>query len=91
MPQSSILAPLLFLVYINDLHCAIKYCKVHHFDVDINLINFQAPIKTIIKETNHDPKNLSNWHNVNKIALNVSETELFMFIPRKKNYIMNRE
>ena len=28
---SSILEPLLFLICMNDLHFAIKYCKVHHF------------------------------------------------------------
>ena len=34
--QGSILDCLLFLVGIKDLHCAIKYCKVHHFADDIN-------------------------------------------------------
>ena len=33
-----VLGPLLFLLYINDLNQVIKFCKVHHFDDDTNLL-----------------------------------------------------
>ena len=39
VPQCSVFGPLLFLVYIIDLHFAIKDCRVHHFGDDTNLLN----------------------------------------------------
>ena len=36
--QGSILGHLLFLLHINDLNQAIKFCKVHHFADDTNLL-----------------------------------------------------
>ena len=47
-------------------------------------MKFQASIKTINKQTNHDLKNLTNWLNSNKIVLNVNKTELIMLSPPKK-------
>ena len=38
VPQESVLGHLLFLLYINDHNQAIKFCKVHHFADDTNLL-----------------------------------------------------
>ena len=65
--------------------CANKYSKIYHFAGDTNLMNFQAFMKRLIsKQINNDLKNLSNWFNANKIALNGSKIEPAMFSPPEK-------
>ena len=79
VPQGSVLGPLLFLIYINDLHKAIKYCTVRHFADATNLIIRNNFPKQIQKYIHLDLTNLCKWLRTNKIFLNAGKTELLIF------------
>ena len=76
--------PLLFLIYINDLNQAIKFCKVHHFADDTNLLHFNKSVVNLNKLVNQDMKNLTVCLNANIVSLNVEKTELVIFKHQRK-------
>ena len=85
IPQGSILGPLLFLIYINDLIRSIKNSKIHHFADDANLLYAISSVKDINKKINFDLSNLVQWLRANKISLNVNKTYIVIFrSPRKQ-------
>ena len=79
VPQGSVMGPLLFLIYINDLHSAIKSSKVYHFADDTNLLNIGNSPKIMQKLVNADLKILYKWLLANKISLNCDKTEIIFF------------
>ena len=80
--QGSVLEPLLFLLYINNLNQAIRFCKFHHFADETNLLYLSNSIKKLDKLVNADLKHLVDW----LISLNVKKTEIGIFKSRLKNF-----
>ena len=82
--KGSVLGPLLFFIFINDLHNAVKHTEVHHF-ADETRSNTPVNLQKVINnKINHDLKNIVEWVKANKIPLNASKTELVLFRTRSK-------
>ena len=76
--QGSVLGPLLFLIYINDLNQALKFSRVHHFADNTNLLLVDNSLKKINKHIDHDLKLPTTWIRANRISLNTSKTEILL-------------
>ena len=84
VPQGSVLGPLLFLLYINDLPNISSQLKFFLFADDTNIYFESNDLKTLEKIVNQELGSLSLWLNVNRLALNVSKTNFIIFRSKKK-------
>ena len=84
VPQGSILGPLLFIIYINDMNHALENCITHHFADDTNLLYAHKDQKVLKNVINKDLTLLFQWLCANRLSLNVSKTEFIIFRPPKR-------
>ena len=79
VPQGSILGPLLFLLYVNDLYMASNVIKPIMFADDTNLFFSHKNIKELFKTMNQELINIQQWFNANKLSLNIKKTKYSFF------------
>lgn len=74
VPQGSVLGPLLFLVYINDIQNAISGGQPKLFADDTNLFLFDPDVKTLENKANFCLKQMEDWFSANRLTLNAEKT-----------------
>ena len=84
VPQGSILGPLLFNLYINDLKNSLNNSKLILFADDSCLYSSGGNIADLIEIANAELENINYWVKANRLTLNITKSHYMIFKRRKK-------
>jgi len=82
VPQGSILGPILFLVYINDISHSTTLKLLSYAD-DTAVYTSSKDLKQLFARLNNELDKLNDWFRANKLSLNTNKTNYMVFSPSK--------
>ena len=79
VPQGSVLGPLFYIIYANDLAPSFKHCKIAQYADDTALYTSGSDFSTSVKRMQKDLDILGKWCRQNGVLANTEKTKLMLF------------
>ena len=89
VPQGSVLGPLLFLIYINDIVSSSKLFNFTLFADDTSLYYSCKNTNNLEAVINCELAKISDWLSANKLSLNVAKSKLLYYTNKNRNSLKN--
>jgi hypothetical protein len=89
VPQGSILGPLLYLIYVNDISKS-SNSHILSFADDTTMYVSDPDVNLLYKKAETEVNNLFNWFCANKLSLNSTKTKYIVIRPNTKQLNLNR-
>jgi hypothetical protein len=76
VPQGSILGPILFLLYVNDIEHSSNLLSFILFADDTNIFYSNSCLKSLNKVIQEEVNKVAEWLNANKLSLNIKKLNI---------------
>ena len=86
VPQGSLLGPLLFILYINDLYNSSKRLSFFLYADDTTILYSNDDIYSLFEVVNSELNSVIDYFSVNKLSVNINKCNAIVFHGRNKSF-----